>query len=92
MRKCVFHSAEAKTLTMAVFTGSEEPSDGKRPALMRCCVFLFSAAGCPVKRGGEDGWEVLSEPAGAAPGQVAQFFGNGNPFSAAALHLSGPRH
>lgn len=67
-------------------------SDGERPALMRCCVFVLSAAGRPVKHGGEDGEKAVNEAAGVAPGQMAQFFGNGTHFSAAALNLSGPRH
>lgn len=54
------------------------------------CVFLLSAAGCPVEGGGEDGEEALSEAADAAPGQVAMFPGNGNLLSAPALGLSGP--
>lgn len=59
---------------------------------MSCCVFVLSAAGCPLRRGGEDGWEALNEAAGVAPGQMAHFFGNGTPLSAAALDLSGSRH
>lgn len=54
------------------------------------CVFLLSAAGCPVKGGGEDGQEALSEAADTVPGQMDLFLGNGNPLSAPALDLSGP--
>lgn len=61
------------------------------PALMCCCVFVLSAAGSPVKGGGEDGWEALNEAACSASAQMAQFFGNRTPFHAAALDLSGPR-
>lgn len=44
-----------------------------------------------MKGGGEDGWGALNEAACSAPGQMAQLFGNGTPFPAAALDLSGPR-
>lgn len=67
-------------------------NDGERPTLMGCCVFVLSAAGCPVKRGGEDGWGALKKAAGVAPGQMGQFFGNRTPIATAALDLSGPRH
>lgn len=60
-----------------------------QPPLMSC-VFLLSAAGCPVKGGGEDGQEALREAADTAPGQMALFLGNGNLLSAPALDLSGP--
>lgn len=45
-----------------------------------------------MKNGGEDGENVLNGATVMGPGQMAEYNGNRNPFSAAAISLSWPGH